>query len=91
MRYIFKKNYIFYYLIYRVVGNWWYKRKRSDSTRKKKSKIWNKNFSFEALFSRKSTLNFAGYAYTLSRLVITDLTVERCLDGYYRSLSLFLP
>ena len=44
------------YVIYRVVGNWWYKRKGGDSTRKKKSKIWNKNFSFEALFSRKSTL-----------------------------------
>ena len=25
--------------IYRVVGNWWYKRKGGDSTRKKKSKI----------------------------------------------------
>ena len=46
------------YIIYRVVGNWWYKRKGGDSTRKKKSKIWNKNFSFEASFSRKSTLNF---------------------------------
>ena len=43
--------------IYRVVGNWWYKPK-GDSTRKNKSKIKNKNFSFEALFSRKSTLNF---------------------------------
>ena len=27
------------YYIYRVVGNWRYKRKRGDSTRKKKSKI----------------------------------------------------
>ena len=45
-------------LIYRVVGNWWYKRKGGDSKRKKKSKIQNNNFSFEALFSRKSTLNF---------------------------------
>ena len=35
-----------------MVGNWWYKRKGGDSTLKKKSKIWNKNFSFEALFSR---------------------------------------
>ena len=25
--------------IYRVVGNWWYKRKEGDTTRKKKSKI----------------------------------------------------
>ena len=25
--------------IYRVAGNWWYKRKGGDSTRKKKSKI----------------------------------------------------
>ena len=25
--------------IYRVLGNWWYKRKKGDSTRKKKSKI----------------------------------------------------
>ena len=41
-----------------MVGNWWYKRKGGDSTRKKKSKIKNKNFSFEASFSRKSTLNF---------------------------------
>ena len=47
-----------YIVIYRVVGNWWYKRKGGDSTRKKKSKVQNKNFSFEALFSRKSTLNF---------------------------------
>ena len=33
---------IFYYnlhIICRVVGNWWYKRKGGDSTRKKKSKI----------------------------------------------------
>ena len=34
---------------------------------------------------------FARYACTLSRLVITDLTVDGCLDEYYRSLSLFLP
>ena len=40
-----------------MVGNWWYKRKGGDSKRKKRSKIWNKNFSFEALFSRKWTLN----------------------------------
>ena len=78
-------------VLYRAVGNWWYKRKGGNSTRKKKSKMKNKIFSFEALFSRKSTLNFARYACTLSRLVITDLTVDRCLDGYYRSLSLFLP
>ena len=47
-----------YTFLYRVVGNWRYKRKGGDSTRKKKSKIQNKNFSFEALFSRKSILNF---------------------------------
>ena len=47
-----------YTLIYRVVGNWWYKRKGGDCTRKKKSEIQNKNFSFEALFLRKLTLNF---------------------------------
>ena len=41
-----------------MVGNWRYKRKEGDSTRKKKSKMKNKIFSFEALFSRKSTLNF---------------------------------
>ena len=41
-----------------MVGNWWYKREGDDSTRKRKSKIENINFSFEALFSRKSTLNF---------------------------------
>ena len=43
--------------LYRVVGNWWYKRKGGDSTRKKKSKIENKNFSFEALFSRTKLEN----------------------------------
>ena len=41
-----------------MVGNGWYKLKGGDSTRKKKSKIQNKNFPLEALFSRKSTLNF---------------------------------
>ena len=40
-----------------MVGNWWYKRKGGDSTRKKKSKIKNKNFSFEALFSRTKLEN----------------------------------
>ena len=41
-----------------MVGNWRYKRKEGDSTRKKKSKMKNKIFSFEALFLRKLTLNF---------------------------------
>ena len=41
-----------------MVDNWWYKLKGGDSTRKKKSKIWNKTFSFEALFLKKSILNF---------------------------------
>ena len=42
------------------------------------------------LCSRENRLwIFARYACTLSRLVITDLTVDRCLDGYYCSLSLF--
>ena len=52
------RRFLYVFQVYRVVGNWWYKRKGGDSTRKKKSKIWNKNFSFEALFSRKSILNF---------------------------------
>ena len=65
--------------IYRVVGNWWYKREGGDSTRKKKSKIWNKKFSFEALFSRKSTLNF--------RSVRAHFITSCCNGSHCRSLS----
>ena len=66
-------------MIYRVVGNWWYKRKGGDSTRKKKSKISNKNFSFEALFSRKSTVNF--------RSVRLHFITSRYNGSHCRSLS----
>ena len=62
-----------------MVGNWWYKRKGGDSTRKKKSKIENKNLSFEALFSRKSTLNF--------RSVRVHFIASRCNGSHCRSLS----
>ena len=65
--------------IYRVLGNWWYKRKKGDSTRKKKSKIQNKNFSFEALFSRKSNLNF--------RSVRVHFITSRYNGSHRRSLS----
>ena len=66
-------------ILYRVVGNWWYKRKGGDSTRKKESKIQNKNFSFEALFSRKSTLNF--------RSVRVHFITSRYNGSHCRSLS----
>ena len=62
-----------------MVGNWWYKRRGGDSTRKKKSKIWNKNFSFEALFSRKSTLNLGS--------VRLHFTTSRYNGSHCRSLS----
>ena len=70
---------LMYYLLYRVVDNWRYKRKGGDSTRKKKSKIWNKNFSFEALFSRKSTLDF--------RSVCVHFIMSRYNGSHCRSLS----
>ena len=30
-------------VLYRVVGNWWYKRKGGNSTRKKESRIYSEN------------------------------------------------
>ena len=63
--------------------------KGGDSTRKKKSKIQNKHFSFEALFSRKSTLNFRSVRV---HFIKSRYNGSHCIiDGYYHALSLFLP
>ena len=58
---------------------------REKRSRKYRIKI----FRLRLCFRENRIWIFARYACTLSRLVITDLTVDRCLDGYYRSLSLF--
>ena len=58
---------------------------REKRSRKCRIKI----FPLRLCFRENRLWIFARYACTLSRLVITDLTVDRCLDGYYRSLSLF--
>ena len=52
--------------IYRVVGNWWYKRKGDDSTRKKGSKIYYKNFTIDVrAFCRYTSLyNYTGWLVT---------------------------
>ena len=60
---------------------------REKRSRKYRIKI----FRSRLCFRENRFLILARYACTLSGLVITDLTVDRCLDGYYRSLSLFLP
>ena len=60
--------------------------------REKRSRKYRINiFRLRLCFRENRLWIFARYACTLSRLVITDLTVDRCLDEYYRSLSLFLP
>ena len=58
---------------------------REKRSRKYRIKI----FRLKLCFRENRLWIFARYACTLSRLVITHLTVDRCLDGYYRSLSLF--
>ena len=59
---------------------------REKRSRKYRIKI----FRLRLCFRENRLWIFARYACTLSRLGITDLTVDRCLDGYYRSLSLFV-
>ena len=59
---------------------------REKISRKYRIKI----FRLRLCFRENRHWIFARYACTLSRLVITALTVDRCLNGYYRSLSLFL-
>ena len=43
-------------------------------------------FRLRLCFRENRLWIFARYACTLSRLAMTDLTVDRCLDEYYRSL-----
>ena len=58
---------------------------REKRSRKYRIKI----FRLTLCFRENRLWIFVRYACTLSRLVITDLTVDRCLDGYYRGLSFF--
>ena len=60
---------------------------REKISRKYRIKI----FRLRLCFRENRLRIFTRYACTLSRLVITDLTVDRYFDGCYCSLSLFLP
>ena len=70
-------------VIYRVVGNWWYKQEGGDSKQKRSRKYRIKIFRLRLCFRENRLWIFARYGCTLSRLVITDLTVDRCLDWRY--------